>query len=86
MAYSKCPVCGKTMAKGHGCLYSVLVMEDGPAVPRMRYGDNGEWCEEPCPDCNVKAGQFHHPGCDTAVCAVCGGQESFCDCPIKGYR
>jgi hypothetical protein len=33
-----------------------------------------------CHDCNVKAGKFHHPGCDVEECAKCGQQRIGCDC------
>lgn len=86
MAYAKCGACGKTMAKGHGCSYGMLLMKDGTRVPRVRFGDSGEATDGGCHDCNVREGQYHHPGCDMAACPVCGGQESFCDCPIEGYE
>lgn len=33
-----------------------------------------------CHDCNVKLGQYHHPGCDMERCPRCGGQLISCDC------
>ena len=33
-----------------------------------------------CPDCAVKPGQSHQPGCDTERCSVCGCQVIGCPC------
>lgn len=33
-----------------------------------------------CPDCNVKDGGRHHPGCDKEECPRCGGQLIGCGC------
>lgn len=35
----------------------------------------------PCPECSVKPGKPHKPGCDVARCTNCGGQAITCDCP-----
>ena len=33
-----------------------------------------------CPDCAVKPGELHQPGCDCERCALCGEQVISCDC------
>ena len=33
-----------------------------------------------CPDCNVRIGGYHHPGCTYEICPRCGGSLRSCGC------
>ncbi len=33
-----------------------------------------------CPDCNVRIGGYHHPGCEYEICPKCSGQLLTCGC------
>ena len=35
---------------------------------------------DPCQDCGVGVGGFHHPGCSNEQCPECGGLVLFCVC------
>lgn len=54
-------------------------------VDRIRFGyERGADAlmpDETCNDCGVRAGAYHHPGCDVEQCPVCFGQAIGCDCP-----
>ena len=77
MTWAECE-CGREMKPGNGCR-AVKIGNEGEMRSRIRNrGDDGETCH----DCNVKVGQFHHLGCDMAICPFCGLQESFCDCDL----
>ena len=76
-----CEFCKTEMtAQGNGCNLNALRLEDGWVIDRFPIELDGN----ACPDCNASKG-YHHPGCDNVRCPLCGGQESFCDCPIESY-
>jgi len=77
--YAVC-VCGVEMKPGSRCKSDRLELNNGKLVRRHVNSSGGK-----CGDCNSAPGAYHHIGCDQAQCPLCGGQESFCDCPIKGY-
>ncbi|MBN1534745.1 MAG: hypothetical protein JXA20_18890 [Spirochaetes bacterium] len=37
-----------------------------------------------CPDCNVRIGGYHHPGCEYELCPRCGDTLSSCGCMRRG--
>lgn len=50
----------------------------GVPFPRLPYQPDYE--TERCHDCKTPVGEQHHPGCDTEICPVCGGQGIACGC------
>jgi hypothetical protein len=72
------------MVEGRGCsTTSFADFADGIERRRILYGDEAsDWGAntQPCHDCNVTKGQFHHPGCDVERCPRCERQVISCGC------
>jgi len=73
-----CEQCRKEMKPGASCVMTHLYA-DGKWWDRIPVDEDRK---DHCGDCNAPGGGYHHPGCDTARCPICGGQEAFCDCEI----
>jgi hypothetical protein len=65
-----CRFCNKDMELAASCVN--VPIKDRDPLPWLEPGR--------CPDCNVEQGGFHHPGCDTERCPLCGGQAIGCIC------
>lgn len=78
---AKCNVCDQEM-KSDDCTENREVeYADGTKLPSSTYHFS-----EPtgrCHDCNIKHGNYHHPGCDVERCPRCKGQIISCDCEFK---
>jgi len=82
---SICTDCDRDMLKTDTCNEEPIEFPDGTRLPQIKYGD--DWGEHGvhdhnncCHDCRVKAGGFHHPGCDMEQCPRCKGQLISCGC------
>ena len=72
-----CQWCKQEMNSADGCTgnnFNKTPLEGLQPIPCSLDG------RERCHDCNVLAGQFHHPGCDNEECPQCGGQIISCGC------
>ena len=81
---AKCEYCNREMLKAAGCIDKYIRYADKKDFVRIKFGKERRFGEvmsnDRCPDCNVKAGHFHHPGCDIEECPRCGRQLLSCDC------
>ena len=78
-----CETCNKEMLEGKSCIDLIMKCE-GEIYNRIKYGDETlDWgSDEPCHDCAVVEGGYHHMGCDAERCPVCHGQLMSCNCNI----
>lgn len=88
-----CSACKHDMQVTDGCVEVLIEIKRGrstdylkpiPYGQEQRYGEDWQ-CRahnQRCHDCNVKPGQFHHPGCDIEECPNCHHQMLMCggDC------
>ncbi len=83
-----CRWCEGEMIEVVGCNTGTFNFKDNPLVPRIPFGmeeflDGQLRCSvEQCHECLVLTGHFHHPGCNTEECPVCGKQVMACNCEM----
>jgi hypothetical protein len=73
-----CEWCNQEMLTADGCTNNTVEYPDGEVLASIPY--EHEDANHRCHDCNVKVGQYHHPGCDNEICGRCGGQLISCGC------
>lgn len=60
----------------------IIDFPDGSQLPAVP--STAEYSGSPCHDCNVLAGNYHHPGCHNERCPLCKGQLISCMCLADG--
>lgn len=85
----KCEYCGLEMTEADGCTCNLLKI-NGKWKKRIKVGDPGDMMGvepgERCHDCNALYGYYHHLGCDSESCPVCGEQLLSCDCDMTEIK
>ena len=76
-----CPDCRKEMHPSTGgCIWTHYKMATGEMLPRLAYGERGEYTSpEGCHDCGCAPGTHHHFGCDSEYMADNGEQAIGCE-------
>ncbi len=81
-----CDFCKTEMRPGvKSCANRTVEYADGVILPGIPWGmapGDELFSGEPCGDCGVMPGGFHHPCCDQERCPRCKGQLIGCNCPI----
>ena len=74
-----CNWCNQDMKIVDDCIKNREVeYPDGTKLPSSTYHFEEE--SGRCHDCNIKHGNYHHPGCDVERCPKCQGQLISCGC------
>ncbi len=78
-----CETCGKQCDIKESCKCETVSI-NGKIYSRYQVGKSPQdkeigpnWY---CPDCGVKNGGYHQPGCDFEICPECGKQFISCEC------
>ena len=80
---AKCAFCNQEMLDRNieSCLANTEVeFPDGKILVSIPYNPADSFKGRRCSDCNIKAGGFHHTGCDMERCPRCKGQLISCGC------
>ncbi len=83
MGLAVCEFCNAPMEPGGRCIANMMVVYlDGYLCETLPY--DGQWTGTWCHDCNVRAGERHHPGCDVERCPRCGDGGQMLGCGFDG--